>query len=374
MNILKVLGVVVGIHVVAYLIIAQPGCRSTTARSEAAAPAAPAPEAASARPISAAEANTGPGEFSLNLPFAQTQPAGGERSAPTRPGTAAAAEVQPARTYTVVKGDSFALIAHKNGISAADLAAANNTASNATLRPGQKLVIPNKASKLAGSASASAAPAAAPASASGTYTVKSGDTISKIATRHHTTSAALRSLNGLANDNLKIGQTLQVPGAGGAPASRAPAAPAAAAVRTTAPVAAPAAATASASGPAGVHTVAQGESAESIARKYKITVGELARANQLSDPRKIRIGQLLNIPGAGAASAAKPAPSLVPEIASKPAPKAVKTAPAAPVAPAAPLAPAPGADLDAGLPDAAADAPVIRVDEPPPAVPAPQAN
>ena len=131
----------------------------------------------------------------------------------------------------------------------------------------------------------------------------------------------------------------------------------------TASVPASASAPATASGP-GVHTVAQGESAESIARKYKISVGELARANQLTDPRKIRIGQLLNIPGAGAAAAAKPAPSLVPELAPKAAPKSSpKTAPA-------PVAPAPGADLDSGLPGTAGDAPVIRVDEPPPAVPA----
>jgi LysM repeat protein len=374
MNILKVLGVVVGIHVVAYLIIAQPGCRSNTARPETAAPVAPAPEAPSDRPVAAAEPTEGAGEFALNLPFAQPSGSAGERSAPTRPGTAAAAEVQPARTYTVVKGDSFALIARKNGISVAELAAANNSTSNATLRPGQKLVIPHKGSKAAGPAAAAAEPSA-PASGGGTYTVKSGDTLSKIATRHHTTAAALRALNGLANDNLKIGQALQVPGSGtsGTRGAVAPApapavrAPAPVPARASAPVAA---APAPASGPAGVHTVGQGESAESIARKYKITVGELARANQLTDPRKIRIGQLLNIPGAGASSAAKPALSLVPEIASKPAPRAPRAEPA----PVAPVAPAPGADLDAGLPDAAADAPVIRVDEPPPAVLAPHVD
>lgn len=359
MNIIKVLGVVVGIHVVAYLIIAQPGCRSTTARPEPVAATQPAPAAPAAQPVSAGELNPGAAELApiaLNLPFAQTTPPAGDRYAPTRPGTPAAAEVQPARTYTVVRGDSFALIARKNGITVAELTAANNTASNATIRPGQKLVIPNKASKLAGSATSEPASATA---GGATYTVKSGDTLSKIAARNRTTAATLRSLNGLAGDNLRIGQVLQLPG-NGATAARSPALP----PPPPAPVASVAAAVAPA-GP-GVHTVAQGESAESIARRYKISVGELARANQLTDPRKIRIGQLLTIPGAGAASASRPAPSLVPEIAAQPEPAPI------PAPDPVPTAPAPGADLDAGLPANMGDAPVIRVDEPPPAVPAPQ--
>ena len=361
MNILKVLGVVVGIHVVAYFLIAQPGCKSTTARPEPVAATAPAPAAPAAQPVSAGELDPGAAELApigLRLPFAQTPPPAGDRYAPTRPGTPEAAEVQPARTYTVVKGDSFALIARKSGITVAELTAANNTAKNATLRPGQKLVIPNKAAKAAAGDLSSGPAAAEPSAAiaAGTYTVKSGDTLSKIASRHHTNAKALRILNGLSNDNLKIGQLLQVPGNGAAVASRAPAAPP------------PAAAPGAVSGPSkasavpGVHTVGQGESAESIARKYGISVGELARANQLTDPRKIRIGQLLTIPGAGAAAAAKPAPSLVPELPRTPAP--VEPPPAM-------IEPAPAVP-DVLPPAGDADAPVVPVDEPPPAVPAPQ--
>lgn len=372
MNILKVLGVVVGIHVVAYFLIAQPGCKSTTARPEPVAATAAEPAALTPQSVSAGELNPGAAELApigLRLPFAQTPPPAGDRYAPTRPGTPEAAEVQPARTYTVVKGDSFALIARKNGISVAELTAANNTAKNATLRPGQKLVIPNKAAKAAAAAAAaelasgSAAAEPSAAVAAGTYTVKSGDTLSKIASRHHTNAKALRALNGLANDNLKIGQLLQVPGNGVAVASRSPVAPA--------PAAAPGAASAPAKAATapGVHTVGQGESAESIARKYGISVGELARANQLTDPRKIRIGQLLTIPGAGAAAASKPAPSLVPDLPRTPAPAPVEPEPAPAVAaeprPAS-LAP------DLRQPEGDVDAPVVPVDEPPPAVPAPQ--
>ncbi len=363
MNILKVLGVVVGIHVVAYFLIAQPGCKSTTARPEPVAATAPEPAAPAAQPVSAGELTPGAAELApigLRLPFAQTPPPAGDRYAPTRPGTPEAAEVQPARTYTVVKGDSFALIARKNGITVAELTAANNTAKNATLRPGQKLVIPKKTAKSAGADSTAGTPPSDSAEvvAAGTYTVKSGDTLSKIASRHHTNARALRALNGLANDNLKIGQLLQVPGNGAAVVTRSPVAPAPAAASSAAP-----APSKVASAP-GVHTVGQGESAESIARKYGISVGELARANQLTDPRKIRIGQLLTIPGAGAAAAAKPAPSLVPELPRTPPPAPVEPAPA--TLQPAPLVP------DVRQPESETDAPVVPVDEPPPAVPAPQ--
>lgn len=346
MNILKVLGVAVGIHAIV-LIIVLPGCRSNTARREAATITEAAAAAPASRATPASELNPGSVELApiaLNLPFAQAPSPAGDRYAPTRPGTPAAAEVQPAATYTVKKGDSFALIARKHGITLAALTAANNTVGNAMLRPGQKLVIPNKAAKSAGSSFDSGADSAMPVAEGGTYTVKSGDTLSKIASRHHTTLRALRALNGLSGDNLRIGQILQVPGKetsgmSGPVLPPPPAAPLA--VVSAAPAA---------SGP-GVHTVSQGESAESIARRYKITVGELARANQLTDPRKIRIGQLLTIPGAGAAAASKPAPSLVPELA---------PAPALPIS---------GPAVESTEPEAA-DAPVIQVDEPPSVVPA----
>ncbi len=47
----------------------------------------------------------------------------------------------------------------------------------------------------------------------GTYTVASGDTLSKIASRNGTTVTALTAANGLTSSNLKIGQVLKLPGA-----------------------------------------------------------------------------------------------------------------------------------------------------------------
>jgi membrane-bound lytic murein transglycosylase D len=45
-----------------------------------------------------------------------------------------------------------------------------------------------------------------------TYTVKSGDNLSSIASKHNTTVATLKSLNKLNSDFLKIGQVLKMPG------------------------------------------------------------------------------------------------------------------------------------------------------------------
>lgn len=44
-----------------------------------------------------------------------------------------------------------------------------------------------------------------------TYTVKKGDTLSGIAGKHGVTVAALKSANGLKNDNLRVGQKLKIP-------------------------------------------------------------------------------------------------------------------------------------------------------------------
>lgn len=55
--------------------------------------------------------------------------------------------------------------------------------------------------------------AAKPAASSGkTHTVKSGDTLSKIASKHKTTVAALTALNNIKNANLiKVGQVIKLP-------------------------------------------------------------------------------------------------------------------------------------------------------------------
>lgn len=48
----------------------------------------------------------------------------------------------------------------------------------------------------------------------------------------------------------------------------------------------------------GTHTVTKGETLTSIAKHYKITVGELEKVNKISNDRTLQIGQVLTIPAA----------------------------------------------------------------------------
>lgn len=270
MKILKILGIAAGIHALALLLIfANPGCTNTKAASADPAPISSAPaqdsSAAAAGPV-------------VSVPSSEPATI---RYSPTRPGTAVASalasqpvpDVIPATTYTVSRGDTLSSIAKKNGLSKADLAAANNLRSSSVLRTGQKIIIPSRAPK----ATASMAPAAA-------------ETV-----------------------------------AAEAPASGAEKAPA---------------------GDATKHVVKSGETLGSIARRYGVKQGDLAVANNITDPRKIQPGQELVIP-AKASTSTKQARASKPEGA----------------AGTVPTAPAADQDLDAGLkPTTSSDVPVIKIE------------
>lgn len=107
------------------------------------------------------------------------------------------------REHIVVKNDSFSTMATQYGVSVAAITAANPGVDSRKLQLGQKIVIPPP--------SAAPAPAAAPADAPKTYTVKSGDTLTKVATMHKTTVKALRAANNLKTDAIKVGQKLTIP-------------------------------------------------------------------------------------------------------------------------------------------------------------------
>jgi LysM repeat protein len=111
--------------------------------------------------------------------------------------------------YIVVKGDSFSKIAKKFGVSVKAIQAANPGVEPTKLKVGQKLSIP------ASSGGASAMTGGPVSTGSGvggeTYTVKSGDTLSKIAKAHGTTVKALRAENNLTTDHILVGKKLKIP-------------------------------------------------------------------------------------------------------------------------------------------------------------------
>lgn len=356
MKILKVFGVVVAVHAAVFMFVfAIPGCR-TTSRPEPAAPAAGTDEGTptvsypgSSSASGDATASQGSTEnMSGEAPVVAYNSAGTQHYNPTRPGTPVAKALQsdeisgvrPATTYKVVSNDSLWKIAKKFGIGSDDLAKANKLSPNASLKVGQKLIIPGKLTKTTASGVAGAR----------TYTVKSGDSLGIIARKQGASLADIRSLNpDIKNDIVRVGQELILPAAAsGASHSASPAA------------VAPVAASAPVNAPSGSieHIVNPGEGLGQIAKKYGVPQREIAVLNNIADPSSIRAGQKLVIPGVKTPSTA-PAITLPAE----PAPVAPVTPSESPVAPA-PSEVSPVAPTDAPAP------PVVKVEEAAPVSPA----
>ncbi|MCY8030936.1 LysM peptidoglycan-binding domain-containing protein [Bacillus inaquosorum] len=108
-------------------------------------------------------------------------------------------------TYKVKSGDSLWKISNKYGMTVSELKKLNGLKSD-LLRIGQVL-------KLKGSTSSSSSSSSKVSSSStSTYKVKSGDSLSKIASKYGTTVSKLKSLNGLKSDLIYAGQVLKVKG------------------------------------------------------------------------------------------------------------------------------------------------------------------
>lgn len=156
--------------------------------------------------------------------------------------------------YVVQNGDSLWKIANKYGITVNELKSLNGLTSN-NLTVGQILEVPGSSS-----------------STSGTYTVKSGDSLWKIANEYGLTVAELKSLNGLTSDNLSVGQVLKVSNSSG-----------------------------SSNSSSNTYTVKSGDSLWKIANQYGVTVNELKSLNDLTSDI-LSIGQVLKIPSSSSSN------------------------------------------------------------------------
>jgi LysM repeat protein len=184
-------------------------------------------------PLTTSLATETPAFTPTMLPTATAAPTETPTSAPTAtPTTPPTNTPVPGRvTYKVKSGDTLSSIAAQFGIAWQDLAAANGLNSGSTLRVGQELIVP-----VPGSSSAPAP--AQQGTTQTTYTVKSGDSLSSIATQFGITWQELAQANGLTGaSRLNVGQKLVIPGTGGSsqPAPTATRAPVAAATRAPTP-------------------------------------------------------------------------------------------------------------------------------------------
>jgi peptidoglycan endopeptidase LytF len=208
-------------------------------------------------------------------------PSVSEREEVLEPVDQAPVEAPPAETtlivYTVRRGDSLWSISRQFGVTIQNIVDSNPGINPDSIQYGQKVMVPDHFSDGTGNrATTSSAGPEVPPGAS-TYTVKAGDFLARIANQHGTTVGAIRQTNRLTSDLIQVGQVLVIP--------------AGTDQGTTA------SGDSAISSDAVTITVQPGDTIGEIARNYDVTVRELMEVNAITDPRRVRVGQRLVIPG-----------------------------------------------------------------------------
>jgi murein DD-endopeptidase MepM/ murein hydrolase activator NlpD len=169
--------------------------------------------------------------------------------------------------HVVQRGETLFRIALRYGVTVQELTTLNGLTNPNSIQVGQRLLVP--------------APGAAPITPSQTHIVQPGETLRSIAELYHLTVEALAAQNDITDpDTLYVGQVLNL----------------VVEVAPT-PTAVPTLAASLPTASNQIHTVQSGETLFRIATNYGLTVNELARANNISDPTVIYAGQQLVIPG-----------------------------------------------------------------------------
>jgi LysM repeat protein len=302
MKLTKIFGIVLSLHVgVILLVMFQPGCQTGSKKD----------------PVSPIEKKVDPkeevGSFNQGLsepsvPSEGRKPPSG-LSEPTRPvvgelfvpganqdidpaplpsiigegsGTSDSFDLRPTgvSVYKIVKGDTLWGIARKNNVTLQSILASNpNLSKNSRLKIGQEIMI----SEGSGTPvpSVISAPVQTPVGSS-TYTVRGGDSLSRIAKNNSVSLNDLMNANGMnKNSIIRPGQVLVLPG--GSVISQSPA--------IVAPSIVPPGSS--------IHKVQKGENLTRIASIYGTTVKQIMEWNNLIDAGKIKVGQALVVSGTG---------------------------------------------------------------------------
>lgn len=226
-----------------------------------------------------------------------------------------AADAEASSNYSIKSGDSLWKIASQHNVSVTDLKTWNKLSSD--------VIFPNQVLKVAAAATGSSVTAPKPepsqpaSNTTSTYTVKSGDTLSKIAYLHKTTVSKIQELNNVSGHLIFPGQQLKVNATASTPAVSAPKPPAAAA-----PTPAPAPSV----GTARTYQVVSGDTLSRIAYRNGISVTQLMNWNGLTSSL-IRVRQVLKIENATSApSQTTPVSNPTPPVATDTVSKIVETA------------------------------------------------
>lgn len=118
-------------------------------------------------------------------------------------------------TYVVKPGENLFRIALRHGLTTQELAAYNGIVNPDRVYAGQVLLIPDKGTVAAQTASQAVLPSANASSDQATHLVKRGEILSRIALQYGVSSLAIAQANGISNPSLiYAGQTLIIPAGG----------------------------------------------------------------------------------------------------------------------------------------------------------------
>ena len=157
-------------------------------------------------------------------------------------------------SYKVVSGDTLIKIAKKFGTTYQELAKINCISDPDKIQVGQILKIPNTTTSSSSSSSSYK-----------TYTISSGDTLSKIAKRFGTTYQEIARINGISNpDIINVGQVIKIPYSGSFSPS----------INLTS----------NSASTFNTYTIVSGDTLSQIANRFGTTYQELARINGISNP------------------------------------------------------------------------------------------
>lgn len=178
--------------------------------------------------------------------------------------------------YTVQSGDTLSGIALKFSTTSSKLAQLNSISNPNLIYVGQRLLVNQSSNSNSSSSGQSSSTTTNTEASAASYTVKSGDTLSGIASQYNTTVNQIVSLNQLSNPNLiYVGQVLKLKNSQTTNSSSSSSSTAA----TT----------------AGTYTVKAGDTLSAIASRYSTSSSTLASLNSLSNPNLIYVGQVLKV-------------------------------------------------------------------------------
>jgi len=170
--------------------------------------------------------------------------------------------------HKVTRGQTLSYLSQRYGVPISAIMELNGLTNRHRLSIGQRLIIPTSRRMTDGGSKIQSRRRKKEKSGSFVYTVRKGDTLSKLAAKFNTTPEEIKRLNGLKNPHrINKGQKLRIPGAG-----------------------------ASSSGLFREHRVKKGESVWSIAKKYGVSVSSIISVNAIKNKRLLKPGQRLLIP------------------------------------------------------------------------------